>query len=218
MDAMDATDAIDAHEESAPDYDQKAAEWGWTPGIFFGLMWEYTEPGQTVLDIGIGTGLCAAPFHKAGLIVHGFDGSPEMLAACADKDIAVELKQHDVSERPWPYADRTFHHALCGGVFHFFGDLTPILAETARLLRQGGIFGCTVSTGRPGELRGERFEYEKVRDEASGVDIYEHHHEYVVRVLEETGFALLARLVFLASISPETSQEQYQTLYVARKL
>jgi ubiquinone/menaquinone biosynthesis C-methylase UbiE len=45
----------------------------------FGMMFEYVLPGQPILDIGIGTGLIAALFKKAGLEVYGIDISGEML-------------------------------------------------------------------------------------------------------------------------------------------
>jgi len=57
-------DAIEAHQESAPDYDRQAKEWGWNPEVFFGLMYQYVEPGQALLDIGIGTASVPSPFTK----------------------------------------------------------------------------------------------------------------------------------------------------------
>jgi ubiquinone/menaquinone biosynthesis C-methylase UbiE len=61
-------------------YDQEAEETGWFgPEILFGLSFKYLQPNQSILDLGIGTGLSSVLFHKAGLEVHGLDNSPEML-------------------------------------------------------------------------------------------------------------------------------------------
>ena len=64
-------------------YDDTAAATGWLgPQVAFDLMRDHLRPGQTLLDLGIGTGLSSALFREAGLRVHGLDGDPEMLAVC----------------------------------------------------------------------------------------------------------------------------------------
>lgn len=69
------------------EYDKKIKEYGWVGSeIAFGLAYEYTSPGQTILDIGIGTGLGSVLFHKAGMVVYGLDNSEAMLDICRGKD------------------------------------------------------------------------------------------------------------------------------------
>ena len=66
--------------EFAEGYDKQSLKYGWLgPEILFGLSYEYLNPGNTMLDIGIGTGLSSIPFHKAGLKIFGVDRSDEML-------------------------------------------------------------------------------------------------------------------------------------------
>jgi|GEM_PF-5571654 len=67
-------------------YDEEAEATGWFgPEVAFGLAYAHVHHGQSILDIGIGTGLGSALFKKAGLQVHGMDISPEMLEACRKK-------------------------------------------------------------------------------------------------------------------------------------
>jgi len=89
------------HDAYAADYDQQVQSYGcYVADVLFGLCYEYVQPGQRVLDAGIGSGLSAQLFAKAGLDVHGMDFSPAMLAACRAKGIAVDLKLHDLQQAP----------------------------------------------------------------------------------------------------------------------
>ena len=85
----------------ASHYDSKAEEYNWRgPEVVFGLSYSFVNPGESVLDIGIGTGLGSALFHKAGLHVYGMDVSTEMLDACRSKGFATDLKKHDLGSTP----------------------------------------------------------------------------------------------------------------------
>jgi predicted TPR repeat methyltransferase len=111
-----AADAFAAH------YDETAEKYGWyAPEVLFALVFCRLESGQSLLDLGIGTGLSAAPFKKAGLQVHGVDGSKAMLRHCESRGVAIDLKQHDI---------RTAH-------------LDDIFAEAARVIREAGTFVFT---------------------------------------------------------------------------
>ncbi len=67
-------------------YDEEAEATGWYgPEVAFGLAFKYLRPGQSILDLGIGTGLAAVLFRQAGLKVYGMDVAPEMLDACRGK-------------------------------------------------------------------------------------------------------------------------------------
>lgn len=61
-------------------YEDEAEACGWFgPEVAFGMAYKYVQPGQSILDIGIGTGLGSVLFRKAGLKVYGMDISPKML-------------------------------------------------------------------------------------------------------------------------------------------
>ena len=69
---------LEAANGYAGEYDKAGKERSWHgPEIIFGLMYDYIAPGESLLDIGIGTGLDAAIFKKAGLQVYGIDGSED---------------------------------------------------------------------------------------------------------------------------------------------
>jgi hypothetical protein len=62
------TDTIIPDRNSAFEYDRQARETNWLgPEVVFGLVYEYVKPGETLLDLGIGSGLSSIRFHQAGL-------------------------------------------------------------------------------------------------------------------------------------------------------
>jgi ubiquinone/menaquinone biosynthesis C-methylase UbiE len=132
------------HDAYASDYDQQVRAAGcYLEEVLFGLCFEYPQPNQRLLDLGIGSGLSAAPFTKTGLQVTEMDFSKEMLNLCRAKGIANELKLHDLQATPWPFPTRNFDYLVCCGVFHFLSDLDRVFEEAKRVLREEGIFAFT---------------------------------------------------------------------------
>lgn len=80
--------------------------------------------GAHILDIGIGTGLCAQAYKAAHPHAHisGVDASAKMLAICKTKGVADDLQMVDVSRRPLPYGAQAFDGVMCGGVIEFLPD------------------------------------------------------------------------------------------------
>jgi predicted TPR repeat methyltransferase len=121
-------------------YDEEAKATGWLgPEVALRLTHEYVRPGQSILDIGIGTALGSIPFRNAGLEVYGMDVSQEMLDACRSKGF-THLACHDLTKRPYPYPSESLDHIVCVGVLQFYSDLSPVFVESARILRRGGLF------------------------------------------------------------------------------
>jgi predicted TPR repeat methyltransferase len=172
------------HDLYAADYDNQvqACECH-VADVLFGLCYEFIQPRQSLLDLGIGSGLSAALFAKAGLKIHGMDFSPAMLEICQNKGIAVDLKQHDLGQTPWQYPAAQFNHVVCCGVLHFVSDLDSIFNEVARILRVGGIFAFTTKTPSSAS---DASKYEKQL--TGDFEIFSHSPEYIQSLLERRSF------------------------------
>ena len=110
-------------------YDEGAEASRWFgPEVAFGLTYKYIQPEQSLLDIGIGTGLGSVLFRKAGLNVFGMDVSQDMLDACKSKGY-TDLELHDLRMTPYPYDSETMDVGICVGVMIFFSDLSSILRK-----------------------------------------------------------------------------------------
>ena len=95
-----------------------------------------------VLDIGCGGGLLAEEFARLGCRVTGVDPSEESLAAArmhaATQRLAISYRA--ASGEALPFADATFDVVYCCDVLEHVSDLRQVIAETARVLRPGGIY------------------------------------------------------------------------------
>jgi predicted TPR repeat methyltransferase len=198
-------------------YDQEASAVGWLgPEVAFGLAYKYVTPGQTILDIGIGTGLAGMLFHKAGLRVLGMDVSPEMLAACRSKGFPAGLKQHDLRTTPYPYEEGSIDHAVCVGVLNFFEDLNPVFEEAGRILRNGGVFVFVVGDRSPSEEAEMTVDSEHTGSGAP-VTMYRHSAEQISMWLADSGFRPLQSLEFAVYMDRGRSARLPARAYLAQK-
>lgn len=214
-------DRISVHDQEAALYDQQAHDYDcYGHDVLFGMSFEHLAPGDTLLDIGIGTGLSSCSFAKAGVDVYGCDGSVEMLKVCESKAFAKELKVFDLKNLPLPYADCFFKHVVCCGVLHFFGDLGGILEQVARVIKPGGIFAFSVAAPAACEetAAGQKRKGYVEMPTAWGVSIYTHSAEYITGLLQEHGFEVLKTQKLLIRGGPdEESGDMPFRAYVARE-
>jgi predicted TPR repeat methyltransferase len=184
------TDLTDAaqHDAYAADYDNQVKAYNCYVGdILFGLCYEFVQPGMKLLDAGIGSGLSALPFVKAGLEVSGMDFSPAMLEICQAKGSPIDLRQHDIQHVPWPYPPDSFDVLVCCGVMHFIADLEGIFSEAGRVLRAGSVFAFTTRVS-PFQ-KSDRQEY--VLQNIGDFKIYSHASNYLESLLQHHAFQRL---------------------------
>lgn len=217
---METQDTIIHDRESAARYDRQAQATNWLgPEVVFGLAYEFVRPGETLLDLGIGSGLSSILFHRAGLRIHGLDGSPEVLEVCKAKGFAEGLTGHDLRELPLPYPDGCFDHAVCVAVLNSFRDLDGLFRDIARIMRKGGIFAFTVERRKPGEEESYPINPVKVSEQPDeeAVRLFRHSDETIAHLLEENCLEPLKALEFAAFSYPAENRDVFFKAWVTRK-
>jgi predicted TPR repeat methyltransferase len=176
------------HDSYAADYDNQMQAYDChIPEVLFGLCYEFIQPGQNLLDLGIGSGLSALLFTRAGLNVSGMDFSAAMLGICRSKGIAGELKQHDLQQIPWPYPSSRFNHLNCCGVLHFISDLEGVFSEAERVLQEGGLFAFSTKVAASLETPEQKYN----RQTVGGFEIFSHSSHYLESLLAQHSFKRL---------------------------
>lgn len=205
---------LQAADNFAPNYDTVIGDNGWySPDIVFGLAFEFIQPNQKVLDLGIGTGLSATQFKRAGCCIIGTDGSKRMLEICKSKNIAEQLIQHDfTNSKPFPFDDSIFNHIVSIGVFHLIGDLSEIFSESSRIITNKGTFSFTINSITNGVSQ-----YMETKNGESGVTSYKHNTSYINQILKDNHFYILKKARFLAFGKTEWSDEIYFDAYITQK-
>jgi len=205
------------YREIAETYDKAAIAVEWKgPLLVFGLMSDCIRPDQTILDIGIGTGLGSEPFFREGLRIYGMDISSSMLEVCQKKEISACLVLHDLTQFPYPFGDGSIDHAISTGVFHFFPDLDMIFHEVARILPDGGRFAFITGDRRPEEPAGIIAGPEQTGTGGS-VTMYCHTLGQVTCWLVKNGFRVAGSVEFTIWMDEQHTKEFPARAYLAEK-
>jgi len=105
------------------------------------------EEGETVVDLGTGSGYVLRALREAARIGrgYGFDGSPEMLrnARSYTDDPLIGYVHGDFDALP--FATDSVDHVFSMEAFYYAKDPMQTLREVRRVLRPGGTFYCAVN-------------------------------------------------------------------------
>lgn len=98
--------------------------------------------GKRTLDIGCGGGFLAEEFARLGCAVTGIDPSaPSIAQAHAHAEAAgLTITYRVASGEAIPFDDATFDIAYCCDVLEHVNDPGTVIAETARVLKPGGVY------------------------------------------------------------------------------
>ena len=140
-------------------------------------------PGDSLLDVGCGTGWFTRRFAAQGLQATGLDTDPDWLAfARAHGDPAMRWVEGDA--RRLPYADASFDHVLSIAALCFVGDERQAAAEIVRVARRRFVIGWLNQDsllyrekgrhGGSGAYRGARWHTaSELREFFSGLPVHE---------------------------------------------
>lgn len=92
--------------------------------------------GQTLLDVGCGTGHHIRELNDRGFRAAGVDGSEEMLKVARRLNPEADLRASDVEALP--FADASFDWILSIELLRYLPDFRPAVREMGRVLAPGG--------------------------------------------------------------------------------
>jgi 2-polyprenyl-6-hydroxyphenyl methylase/3-demethylubiquinone-9 3-methyltransferase len=101
-----------------------------------------SPPGRRVLDVGCGGGLLAEEFARLGFEVTGVDPSEESLSVARQhaRGQGLEIGYRHGTGEALPFPDASFDIVYCCDVLEHVADLARVIAETARVLKPGGLY------------------------------------------------------------------------------
>jgi predicted TPR repeat methyltransferase len=136
-------------------YDADTQRFGWcAPRHVLGALPAWTPRGSDlrVLDLGVGTGQCSAPFLEVGASVVGVDASAAMLEQAAQRGAFSALVELELGTRPLEAAvgrHGPFDVVVACGVLHFVASLGALLAELRPLVQSSGVIAMTTIPPQP---------------------------------------------------------------------
>jgi predicted TPR repeat methyltransferase len=150
------------------------------PELLAQLVSRHGGPCEQALDLGCGTGLCAAPLKALVQRLHGVDLSAGMLDRARATGLYERVWQADIAEHLHATHER-YALVVAADVFIYIGDLQAVFAGARRVLAAGGLFCFSAEQGsdeRSYELRSS--------------SRYAHSAQHLRALAAQQGFELLA--------------------------
>lgn len=160
-----------------------------------------------MLDLGCGTGLCAAAMTKKGISfseIIGVDLSEKMLKKAEQRHIYTTLVQEDILSFLPSNKDR-FDLVVSADVLTYLGDLSQVFSGLSAAVKTGGKIVFTVS-----ENTRNKADYAL---EPSGR--FMHSREYILNELNENGFK--AEKILSVELRQELGQSVLGLLFVGKR-
>ena len=156
----------DVYEALAPEYDERIPGAGPSDGLFTAAEYEFVlgrvSGGESVLDMGCGTGRFTVPLASKGVTVTGLDMSGAMLGEARRKlsaaGLTADLHEGDMAQLP--FEDNSFDVVVSMlALMHVpLADRPKVFAEARRVLKPGGRLLIGVKNSLSERLfKGDRF-------------------------------------------------------------
>ncbi len=133
------------HAKSADSYEQLMGRWSRRLARPF-LEFAGLETGETVLDVGCGTGSLTFAMPEVAEIgrIEGIDFSETYVEAARQRntDSRISIARGDVCDLPFP--DDSFDRTLALLVLHFVPESEQALSEMTRVTKPGGVVAAAV--------------------------------------------------------------------------
>jgi demethylmenaquinone methyltransferase/2-methoxy-6-polyprenyl-1,4-benzoquinol methylase len=130
------------------------------------LMLRYLNimQGDTVLDVGTGTGVMLPyllQFTQAENIT-AIDAASKMIEVAQRKfkDTKINFVTGDILD--YPFGENSFNHVVCYSVFPHFDEKSKTIEHISGMLKTGGLFSILHSASK---------------ERINGIHIHAHHHE-----------------------------------------
>ena len=123
----------------APEYDTVVPELFWPDSLQQeGIECLEFDAGDSVLDIGCGTGETISHLLPRASDLHGLDYSADQLQTATDKDELDGVRFVQADGHRLPYADETFDCIVSVGSILYWATPVDVLQEAFRVTKPGG--------------------------------------------------------------------------------
>ncbi len=138
---------VNFYQKWADDYDRQMVDNlnYLSPNLIAEILIRYLDDRKArILDIGCGTGLTSILLNQKGYTkIDGLDFSADMLRVAGERGIYNSLIEADLNQ-PLDVMDSRYDAAISSGTFTHGHVGSEPLDEIFRLLKGGGILGCTI--------------------------------------------------------------------------